>query len=88
VTFDEQVIGVSGSTFRLRRVDTGRRVAASVSYDGSTRTASLVASEPLRPGRYELVLRRGITDRALNPLRPSRWTFRVIDASQDASQGG
>jgi hypothetical protein len=78
VRFDERVMGVSGTTFRLRNLSTGTRVAATVTYQGSTRTAFLVPDRRIRPGRYQLVLRSGITDRALNPLRTTRWNFRVI----------
>jgi hypothetical protein len=81
VTFDERVIGVSGGTFRLRNLATGARVPATVTYHGATRTAHLVPDRRVRPGRYQLVLRSGITDRALNPLRTVRWTFRVVRPS-------
>ncbi len=80
VTFDEQVFGVSGERFRLQDLDTGTRVAASVTYDRDSRTAFLVPDRRLPAGHYRLVLRSGITDRALNPLPVTRWSFRVVRA--------
>lgn len=81
VRFDERVLGVSGATVRLRNLATGARVDATVTYDGAARTARLVPDRRLRPGRYQLVLRSGITDRALNPLPTTRWKFRVVRPS-------
>jgi aminopeptidase N len=60
VTFHEDVI-VDGSDFVLRRAD-GAAVDLSVSYDAATYTATLVSSEALGFGTFELTVDDAIVD--------------------------
>jgi Bacterial Ig-like domain len=76
-TFDEPVTGVSASTFRLEGPGAAA-VPASVTYDGSTRTATLDPTDPLADATtYTARLTAGITDTSpnANPLVPLNWTF-------------
>ena len=84
--FNEAVTGVNDVGFRLIRESTGDRVDATVSYRSSTRTAELVPSQALPPGRYRAVLRSSITDLAGNALPTSSWTFSVVSPA-DAVAG-
>ena len=83
---NEPVTGVSVSSVRLFRVSTGDRVAASVSYRSSTRTATLVPTRKLAPGRYRVVVRSAITDLAGNPMPVKRWTFTVARPAKAVSK--
>jgi hypothetical protein len=76
-TFSEPVSGVTASAFRLQRSSDGSWIQASVSYNAATRTATLVPSKPLKPGRYQAVLRDLIADGAGNALKRVTWTFTV-----------
>ena len=76
-TFNERVLNVSSSTFLLTEIATGHHVHASVSYQGSTRTATLTPARDLSAGWYEALLRGTITDRAGNRLGPRTWRFQV-----------
>jgi hypothetical protein len=74
--FDEDVVGVSGSTFTLRRG--GVLVAASVGYASGSRSATLTPASPLAAGTlYTVDLTAGITDSSpnRNPLAPVTWSF-------------
>ena len=76
-TFDEAVTGVSGTTFTLED-PTATPVAATVSYDGPTKTATLDPSASLAPNTtYTAHLTSGITDTSsnTNPLSPVSWSF-------------
>src|SRR6185436_19326737 len=65
-TFDEPVLGVSPTTFVLRQG--AATVAASVSYDAATRTATLDPAADLAPlTTYTVSLTAGITDEAASP---------------------
>jgi hypothetical protein len=75
--FSEQVQNVSESTFLLTRLATGEAINASVTYTGSTRTATLRPTHKLAAGWYEARLRGSITDRAWNRLGTRTWQFRV-----------
>ena len=75
-TFDEPVQGASGSTFTLRQGTSS--VAASVSYDAATRTATLNPGSNLAAGlTYTASLSSGIRDLAGNALAALSWTFTV-----------
>lgn len=77
-TFSEPVSGVGKSTFVLVRSATGATVSASVSYDASTKTATLVPGSKLALGAwYTAVLRSGIRDRTGHALAPTSWKFRA-----------
>ncbi len=84
--FSEPVEDVSADSVRLVRVATGERVAASVHYASSRRTALLVPDEPLPLGEYHAVLRGAINDRAGNPLPRTTWTFRVKGPADPVAQ--
>ncbi len=74
-TFNEPVTGVSGSSFVLRDTS-GKTVAASVTYDSSTRRATLRPSKALAgEAPYTAVLPSGIKDKAGNALASTSWTF-------------
>jgi hypothetical protein len=82
VEFDEPVQGVSATSFLLRRGATP--VAASVSYDGATRTAMLdPAQDLLANTTYTVALTAAITDLAPAPnaLVPSSWSFTTAPAA-------
>jgi hypothetical protein len=74
-TFSEPVIHINGSTFTLVRVESGRRVKASVDY--GSKTATLTPNRALAPGRYQARLAGRVTDRAGNRLGTRVWQFRV-----------
>lgn len=77
-TFDEPVQGVGTSSFTLRD-PAGTVVAATVTYDAATRTATLDPSADLAPDtRWRVTLTGGksaIRDLAGNPLTTLRWSF-------------
>jgi len=75
--FNERVLNVGSATFLLTEIATGQHVHASVSYQGSTRTATLTPAHGLAAGWYEARLRGTITDRAGNRLGTRTWQFRV-----------
>jgi hypothetical protein len=78
-TFSEAVANVSTSTFTLRRGTA--QVAASVSYDAASRTATLDPSADLLASAvYTATLTNGIADLAGNPLAPLSWTFTTATA--------
>jgi hypothetical protein len=79
-TFGEAVTGVSGTTFVLRNA-AGTAVAAAVTYDATTRVATLNPTANLpAEARYTATLTGGaaaIRDTAGNPLATSSWSFVV-----------
>jgi hypothetical protein len=81
-TFDEDVTGVSGTTFTL--VGPGNTpVAAAVSYDAGTRVATLNPNANLADGtQYTATLTSGITDTATvpNALVQVQWSFTTAAA--------
>jgi subtilisin family serine protease len=78
VAFSEPVTGVSGSTLRLKNLSTGLWVRAKVTYNASTRTATIHPTKSMFHGRrYAVVIVRGIRDRSGNRLSPTRWVFRT-----------
>jgi hypothetical protein len=76
VKFTEQVLGISDSTFRLLDAD-AMAVAAHVTYDLPTRTATLDPDARLQPNRRYLArLGDGITGSRGEPLAgPRSWSF-------------
>ncbi len=79
VTFSEAVTGVSGSTFTLS--GPSGAVTASVSYNASTNTATLVPGTALAAGTtYTANLLTGIADMAGNALVPTSWSFTTMSA--------
>jgi hypothetical protein len=85
-TFSEAMAAstVNGSTFTL--TGPSGAVAATVAYDGTTRTATLTPSAPLDAGAtYDATVTTGVTDTAGNALAsPSTWRF--ITAASSAPQ--
>jgi hypothetical protein len=79
VTFSEQVQGVGGTSFTLRAAGAPEDVAAEVSYDDTTRIATLDPSADLAADtKYTVTLAGGasaIRDAAGNPLLNVSWTF-------------
>ena len=82
-TFSEAVTGVSGSTFTLS--GPGGAVAATVSYNSGTNTATLAPSAALAAGTtYSASLTSGIADAAGNPLAATSWSFATAAADTTA----
>jgi len=79
VRFSEPVTGVNGSSFTLNDVTGGQAVAASVSYDATSRTATLRPSAALTRGHtFRAALSNMIRDAAGNALAPTSWTFTTL----------
>ncbi|MDJ0339903.1 peroxidase family protein [Cryobacterium sp. PH31-O1] len=72
-TFSEPVTGVSGTTFVLRRGTTV--IAAVVSYNATTRVATLNPSVTLLTDRTYTATLSGIRDAAGNTMATSTWSF-------------
>jgi hypothetical protein len=73
-TFSEAVTGVSGTSFTLKQGTTA--VSGAVTYDGSTRVATLTPAAPLAADKtYTLSLTSAIKDLAGNPVTTKTWTF-------------
>jgi hypothetical protein len=79
VKFTEQVVGVSEETFTLARQDLGVPLAARVTYDASTRRATLVPDEPLAASRrYVASLAAEIADASGQPIvGQTSWMFKT-----------
>jgi Ca2+-binding RTX toxin-like protein/methionine-rich copper-binding protein CopC len=74
-TFSEQVTGISSTSFRVTD-STGASVAAAVSYNLFTRTATLNPTANLLTSRtYTVQLTNGITDLTGNPITATTWNF-------------
>lgn len=74
VTFNEAVKNVSGATFKLKQGTTV--VPAVVSYNATTRTATLNPNANLASGKkYTVTLGAGIKDGVGNSLAPTSWSF-------------
>ncbi|MHA7276857.1 Ig-like domain-containing protein [Arthrobacter sp. Hz1] len=77
-TLSESVAGISGTTFALRNA-AGTTVAATVSYNATTRVATLNPTATLASDtRYTATLTGGATairDAAGNPLATQSWSF-------------
>jgi len=75
-TFSEPVQGVSGSTFTLKNNSTSARVSATVTYDSTTRVATLDPGANLSTvTEYTATLTNGIRDTAGNPFSTVSWSF-------------
>ncbi|WP_345075681.1 peroxidase family protein, partial [Paeniglutamicibacter cryotolerans] len=75
VTFSEPVTGVNGTSVRLT-APSGATVAAVVSYDAATRTATLNPNANLAANtRYTVGLTNGIMDGTGNLLVATTWSF-------------
>lgn len=70
---------LNANTVRLRKEGTATRVAASVSYDPSSRTVTLDPNKDLEPGTtYIAIVTNGVKDPAGNKLSESKvWRFTV-----------
>ncbi|GER23390.1 hypothetical protein NCCP1664_18860 [Zafaria cholistanensis] len=77
VVFSEPVRGVNGTTVLLA-TPSGATVAATVTYNPATRTATLNPRANLAANtRYTVRLRNGITDANGNRLTATTWSFRT-----------
>jgi len=78
-TFSEAVQGVSGTTFQLTNAATGAAITATVTYNATTRVATLDPSATLAlKTQYRVTLvggTAGIRDLAGNPLVNVTWVF-------------
>ena len=75
VKFSEPVTGINTTTVRLTN-PAGTNVAAAVTYNATTRTATLNPSATLAAGtRYTVRLSNGIKDARSNPLTATTWSF-------------
>jgi hypothetical protein len=78
IRFSEAVAGVGPTTFTLRDAASGHLLAASVSYDPSTRTAILRPSGGLGLGRwYTAAVSSSIHDATGNRFRSVAWSFKT-----------
>jgi len=76
VGLSEPVTGVSASSFTLNDLTSGGAVAAAVSYDATSRVATLRPSTALTRGHtFRAALGSAITDAAGNALAPTSWIF-------------
>jgi N-acetylglucosamine-6-sulfatase len=80
-TFSENMLvsSINGTTFKLTKKGSSTNIAATVSYDASTDTATLDPNKPLQSGvTYKAVVTTGAKDLAGNPLAQQyRWFFTV-----------
>jgi methionine-rich copper-binding protein CopC len=84
-TFSEPVNGVNGSSFTLTPAG-GAAVAASVSYNSTTRVATLTPSASLAPStNYTALLSSAIADGASNALVPVSWSFTTAGPPPDVT---
>ncbi|MEY2401936.1 MAG: hypothetical protein QOJ08_2047 [Ilumatobacteraceae bacterium] len=75
-TFSESVTGVNTTNFTLKNATTGAAIAAVVSYNATTRVATLNPTPTLAGNtRYTVTLSTGVKDTAGNPLAATTWTF-------------
>jgi hypothetical protein len=76
-TFNRIVTGVNSTTFTLRRGSSiGTKLAAVVSYNTTTRVATLNPTVNLAPAtKYTATLSSGIKDLVGNALAPTSWSF-------------
>ena len=81
-TFDEAVTGVSGTSFALTPSTGGTAVPATVSYNATSRVATLNPSADLAAGTaYTATLTQYIRDASGNALAPVSWTFTTAGTS-------
>ncbi|HEY7735422.1 MAG TPA: S8 family serine peptidase [Candidatus Limnocylindrales bacterium] len=78
VVFSEPVKGVSGATLRLKNLTTGRWVTTRVTYNASTRTATIDPALSMFHGhRYAVYASSRIRDLSGNALTATHWSFRT-----------
>jgi hypothetical protein len=86
-SFNEPVQGVAGTTFKLKRAGSSTAVSATVTYNATTRVATLNPAADLAAGaQYTATLTGGATairDLAGNPLATTTSTFTVASAGSD-----
>ncbi|TSE17746.1 hypothetical protein B1A87_020155 [Arthrobacter sp. KBS0703] len=76
VTFSESVTGVANGTFALRNAATGALVSYAVSYNATTRVATLNPNVTLAANtRYTATVSASIKDAGGNPLSGQSWSF-------------
>ncbi|MDB5876055.1 MAG: beta-glucosidase/6-phospho-beta-glucosidase/beta-galactosidase, partial [Ramlibacter sp.] len=76
VTFNENVTGVSTATVNLVATSTGNAVPATVTYNPTTRAATLDPVTALAADTdYTASLTAGVADIAVNPAAPFTWKF-------------
>jgi Bacterial Ig-like domain len=76
VGFSEAVKGLSGTTFTLTNLSTGKKVTATVTLSADGRTATLNPSAALGKGKqFQVQLTNGITDLSNNKLAALSWKF-------------
>jgi hypothetical protein len=81
-SFAEKVTGVDDATFTLRNNVTGAAVAAAVTYDATTRVATLNPTAALAPATTYTATLAGFSDLAGNPfLAAQSWSF-TTEATQ------
>jgi methionine-rich copper-binding protein CopC len=74
--FSENVVGVGGSTFTLKKSLNNAAVTGAVTYNATTRTATLNPTASLAAGtRYTATVTSGVKDAAGNTLLTSAWSF-------------
>jgi hypothetical protein len=75
-TFDQAVVGVSGTSFYLRRLSDLARIDVSVSYNSYWKRAEMRPAVPLSPGTtYVVTVLDGITSTSGLPTQPFSWRF-------------
>lgn len=75
-TFSEDVTGVSGSSFTLKRTSDGMAVSAVVSYVSGSKTATLDPESSLEYNtQYTATLTAAIKDNSNNQLSQTTWSF-------------
>ncbi|GAB14553.1 Ig-like domain-containing protein [Arthrobacter globiformis] len=75
-TISENVIGVANGTFALRNAATGALVSYAVSYNATTRVATLNPNVTLAANtKYTATISTSIKDAAGNPLSGLSWSF-------------
>ena len=78
-TISEKVTGVTAGTFALRRAGTTTVIPAVVTYNATTRVATLNPNTALAPNtRYTATASVSIKDSAGNPLVNTSWTFTTV----------
>ncbi|MEN8584424.1 Ig-like domain-containing protein [Burkholderia sp. RS01] len=76
VTISERVTGVANGTFALRNAATGALVSYAVSYNATTRVATLNPNVTLAANtRYTATVSASIKDAGGNPLSGQSWSF-------------
>jgi hypothetical protein len=75
-TFSEDVTGVSGTSFTLKRTSDSNPVSAAVTYVSGSKTATLVPDTSLEYNtQYTATLTAAIKDNSNNPLSQVTWSF-------------